>query len=69
MGHGTNAAIALLAKLRITAMLTAWFKRLETLFVAVTFAEAGEFETAREIAFPDAEPAEVETAHKIAFAQ
>lgn len=33
------------------AMWSAWFKRLETLFVAVSFAEAGEFETAREIAY------------------
>ena len=32
-------------------MWSAWFERLETLFVAVTFAEAGEFETAREIAY------------------
>lgn len=31
-------------------MWSAWFERLETLFVAVTFAEAGEFETAHEIA-------------------
>jgi hypothetical protein len=30
-------------------MLAHWFERLETLFVAVTFAEAGEFETAIEI--------------------
>lgn len=30
-------------------MLSRWFERLETLFVAITFAEAGEFETAIEI--------------------
>jgi hypothetical protein len=30
-------------------MLSAWMQRLETLFVAVAFAEAGEFETARQI--------------------
>jgi hypothetical protein len=27
-------------------MLSRWFEKLETLFIAVTFAEAGEFETA-----------------------
>jgi hypothetical protein len=33
------------------AMFSAWMQRLETLFVAVTFAEAGEFETALQIAY------------------
>lgn len=50
-------------------MWSAWFKRLETLFVAVTFAEAGEIETAREIAFAEPEAAESESTPEVAFAR
>jgi len=32
-------------------MLSSWMQRLETLFVAAAFAEAGEFETALQIAY------------------
>jgi hypothetical protein len=46
---GMEAAMAQLPLIRSAAMLAHWFERLETLFVAVTFAEAGEFETAIEI--------------------
>lgn len=40
-------------------MLATWMQRLETLFVAVTFAEAGEFETARQIAYGTPSAADV----------
>jgi len=40
-------------------MWTTWMQRLETLFVAVAFAEAGEFDTARLIAYGPAAAADV----------
>jgi hypothetical protein len=43
---GTEAAKGKASSTGSNAMLSRWFEKLEILFMAVTFAEAGEFETA-----------------------